>query len=39
MRSLFLVLASALTAWTAVFAQTSSMRTHTISMPYIGMLI
>lgn len=37
MRSVFVVLASAIAACTTVLAQgTANMRTHSISMPYIG---
>lgn len=36
MRSLFVVLASALAACTTVLAQGAIVRTHSISMPYIG---
>lgn len=37
MRSFFVVLASAIAACTTVLAQgTATMRTHSISMPYIG---
>lgn len=37
MRSLFVVLTTALAACTSVLAQgTAAMRTHSISMPYIG---
>lgn len=36
MRSLFVVLTSALAACTTVLAQGAIVRTHSISMPYIG---